>query len=152
MLFFACLIKFSWFVTFWTNKKVYFEKSSKNSQIDAQGLYCKFFLSFELIFGFQDRNYPWKRNFCVSDNFEIFVNFWNSGNFWDFKWQFWLNGHNYFQFFFRDFWSRWRLLYSDRVWKWSDKSSQKCQKRPKWRSRVKLHNLCQFWVQIRNLR
>ena len=29
-----------------------------------------------------------------------FRNFWNFGNFWDLKWQFWLNGHKYCQFFF----------------------------------------------------
>ena len=42
----------------------------------------------------------YEKNFMSLRHFWNFRKFWNFDNFWVFKWQFWPNGHNYWQFFF----------------------------------------------------
>ena len=50
------------------------EKSAKDGQIGAQGLECKIFVWSGVIFGSYEKNTPGKK-LCVSDTFELFVNF-----------------------------------------------------------------------------
>ena len=60
---FPCSIEFRCFQAFWTYKKVNLaenEKTAENGQNGAQGLDYKIIISFEVIFGFYDKNYPRK--------------------------------------------------------------------------------------------
>ena len=50
-------------------------ESTENERIGAHGLNCKIFRNSEVIFGFNDKNYPRKKILCLCDTFEIFVNF-----------------------------------------------------------------------------
>ena len=48
-------------------------ESAKNGRIGAHGLNCKIFVNSEFRFEIYDKNYPMKKNSCLSDHFEIFV-------------------------------------------------------------------------------
>ena len=48
-------------------------ESTKNGRIGAHGLNCKIFINSEFRFEIYDKNYPMKKNSCLSDNFEIFM-------------------------------------------------------------------------------
>ena len=126
-------------------------ESAENGWNGAHGLSCIFFVNSEVIFEIYDKNYPMKKNSSLYDTFEIFAIFEilaifevSNGNF---GWMAKIIANVFSWFFMRMtsfiFWLNLRVI---------NKFSLKCKNWPKWRSRVKLKNFCQFWVQIQNLR
>ena len=61
---------------------------------------CKSFVNSEVIFGFNDENYPRKKKLMSLRQLWNFRKFRNFRDFWDFEWPFWPNGQKYWQFFF----------------------------------------------------